>query len=76
MLLGPLLLMILLYFILALLKKLLQLVTIKCSENFLTRRLRNKGQFMSVITRFLLESCIEVGLSAMICIIMIDGETF
>ena len=76
MLLGPLLLMILLYFIMVLLKKLLQLVTIKCSENFLTRRLRNKGQFMSVITRFLLESCIEVGLSAIICIIMIDGETF
>ena len=68
--------MILLYFIMVLLKKLLQLVTIKCSENFLTRRLRNKGQFMSVITRFLLESCIEVGLSAIICIIMIDGETF
>ena len=29
-----------------------------------------------VTVRFLLESCIEIGLSAMICILMIDGKTF
>ena len=76
MLLGPLLLLMLLYFIVVLLKKILQLATIKCSENILTRRLRKESQLMTVISRFLLESCLEVGLSAMICIIMIDGKTF
>ena len=68
--------MIVLYSILMLSKKLLQLATIKCSENFLTRRLREKSQYMLVVTRFLLESCLEIGLSAMICIFMIEAETF
>ena len=76
MLLGPLLPMIILYAIVMILKKIMQLVTLKCSENFLTRRLRKKSQFMKVITRFMLESCIEVGLSAIICIFMIDEKTF
>ena len=26
--------------------------------------------------RFLLESCLEIGLSAIICVLMIDDETF
>ena len=68
--------MIVLYSILMLSKKLLQLATIKCSENFLTRRLRERSQYMLVVTRFLLESCLEIGLSAMICIFMIEAETF
>ena len=59
-----------------LLKMLLKLVTSTCSENFLTKRLRADNQYTLVVMRFLLESCLEIGLCALITVTMIDGETF
>ena len=57
-------------------KKLLKTATICCSENFLTKRLRKSSEYTLVIMRFILESCLEIGISAMICVLMIDERTF
>ena len=54
----------------------MQFVTQKCDENFLTRYLRKDSLFMVIVMRFLLESCLEIGLSAMITILMMDSGAF
>ena len=76
MLLGPLFVMIVGYAVFVLLKKLLQLAVRRCSDNFLTRYLEKRTQYLVFITRFLLEGCIEIGLSAMITVLMMDSEYF
>ena len=61
---------------LKLIKKLLQLMTTRLKKNCITRALRKKTQYLLFSMRFLLESCLETGLSAMICVLMIEGKTF
>ena len=76
MLLGPLFFLLVLYGLYLLFKKLLQVATTRCGENCFTRRLKTDNRFVLVSMRFLLESCLEIGLSAMICILLIDDKTF
>ena len=57
-------------------KKIFKTLTIPCGENALTRRLRGKVHYFMIIARFQLESCLDIGLSAMICILMRDEENF
>ena len=73
---GPIFFMAVGYAVFVLLKKLLQLAVRRCSENFLTRYLRKRTQYLVFITRFLLEGCNEIGLSAMITILMMDSSNF
>lgn len=73
---GPIFFLILFYVIFVVLKKLLQLLTCKCGENCATRVLRKQSLQMVIIMRFLLESCLEIGLSAMITVLMMSKETF
>ena len=47
-----------------------------CKDNYLTRRLRRPNKYGVVLMRFLLEACLEIGLSAMISVIMMSKETF
>ena len=75
-LLGPIFFLILAFVAFVILKLLLQKATNRCSENFLTRKLRIDLPYMVIMTRFFLESCIEIGLSAMICVLSIDSATF
>ena len=44
--------------------------------NCFTRRLRSQNKYALVILRFLLEGCLELGLSAMISILMIEEESW
>lgn len=47
-----------------------------CGDNCLTRRLRRKNKYGVIIMRFLLEGCLEMGLSAAISVMMMEKETF
>lgn len=49
-------------------KALLKLAVKKCDENWVTRKIRAKIHYTAGIIRFLLESCLELGLIAMICV--------
>ena len=75
-LLGPIFFMAVGYALFVLSKKLLKLAVRRCSDNFLTRYLHKKTQYLVFITRFLLEGCIEIGLSAMITVLMMDSGNF
>lgn len=76
MLLGPIFFIVLLYLFAVVIKTLMRLATKNCSENFLTKRLRSKSDYSVIIVRFILESCLEVGLSSIICVLMIEREVF
>ena len=71
-LLGPVLLMTIIYILWSTTKWLLKKCTINCGNNFLTRRIRVETHHMLVGVRFLLEGCIEIGLSAAITVLMMD----
>jgi len=60
----------------ALLRKLILLAIRRCADNCLTRRLRRKVDYALVITRFLLEGCLEIGLCAGIAIFSMSQESF
>ena len=66
--LSPLLMIVLAYLVYLIVKKLLQVSTKCCSANCLTRFLRQDNMYSIVIVRFLLESCLEICLSAMITV--------
>ena len=57
-------------------KKIFKTLTSLCGENAITRRLRSKVHYLMIIARFQLESCLDIGLSAMICVLMRDEENF
>ena len=64
------------YVIFLALKKIAKIVTQSCAENCLTRWLRKPSNQGVVTVRFLLEACIEIGLSCMISILSIEKDTF
>ena len=52
-------------------KRILRLMTCRRGENCFTRYLRKRSHYLLFSIRFVLESCLETGLSAMICVLMI-----
>ena len=75
-LLGPVFFVMLFYAAIVLFRLFARKVTKKCRDNFCTKRIRTSMNSKVVITRFMLEGCVEIGLSAMIAIIMVERETF
>ena len=76
-LLGPILILVLLSTTLELVRLLARFVLTKCSkDNWLRRKLIKKPPYLIVISRFLLEGAIEIGLSAMITILMLEKDSF
>ena len=58
-------------------RKLLQCIGNKSkANNCLVRKMKQDPNFKMVIVRFVIESCIELGLSSLICIVRIDKEDF
>lgn len=57
-----------------LLKQILKLATMRCSKNWLTKRLRQPVNVMVIVVRFFMESCNELGLAALVTIKMADGD--
>ena len=49
----------------------LQSIAMKCGDNWITRCIQIKISTKVVIVRFLIESCIELGLVALVAIVMI-----
>ena len=73
---SPLIVILLAYLVYQVLKCLLVCATRRCSENFFTRCLRKKLSIKGFALRFLFESCLEIGICAMISIIMVSsGES-
>ena len=66
--LGPLLFIILGTGAFFLLKALAKVATCRFKDSWLTRKVRAKVHYTAGIIRFFLESCIELGLIAMICV--------
>ena len=74
--LGPLFLIICISSIIYLLRMILLKLVEKCGDNCLTRKLQNRIQLSVIIVRFLLESCIELGLVALIATVMVSFVIF
>lgn len=75
-LLGPICFIAVFFFVAIVFKFILFKATLKCGDNCLTRIIRVDSPYLVIMTRFMLESCIEIGLSAMITLLSIDKETF
>lgn len=75
-LLGPILLIVIFLIALTILRRLIVCAVSCCPENCFTRYIRRKTDYVLFIMRFLLEGCIEIGLSSMITVIMIDKDNF
>ena len=76
--LGPLFLMMVIFGIFVILKKIAKLVTRKCQakQNCILKFIHKEIKYSLIITRFLLEGCLEIGLSAIICVKMIESKNF
>lgn len=75
-LLGPVLLAIPVFGIYYILKALSTRMLASCGNNFITRRVRGELVVMVVALRFLLEGCLEIGLSAMICVLSVSSNFY
>ena len=75
-LLGPLFFIIVFFILLTVIKIICRRSVQSCNENYCTRRLRRPNKYGVIILRFLLEGCLEMGLSAMISIVMIEKESY
>ena len=76
-LLGPMLLIILVFSLIVLMRCLLKMCCRKASPtNCCRKRVFKNPNYLVVITRFLLESCIEIGLSAMICVLHLNEDSY
>lgn len=73
-LLGPILLIVLFLVAVMILKKLIACAISCCPENCCTRYFRRKTDYMLFFMRFLLESCIEIGLSSLITVVMVSRQ--
>jgi len=71
-LLGPIFLIASAYLLFNILRCLAQLSCRKCGENCLTRRIRSNTAHKVVILRFILEGCVEMGISAMISVLLME----
>ena len=72
-LLGPVYFIIHLYLIFVILKWIAKKMCTRCGNNCVTRRVRSKVDFPSIITRFMLEGAIGMGLPALISLVMVSN---
>ena len=72
--LGTIFLLIIATLILVLLREILLKLTMKCQYNWFTRRIRKKTPISVMIVRFLIESCIELSLVALIAVKKVNKE--
>ena len=75
-LLGPLLIGVVLYIGFIILKKILSALVFCCKDNFITKIIHKKVPYLLITVRFFLEGCVDIGMSALICIIMMTSENF
>ena len=73
---GPILIMMVLFVFYSITKTILQKCFRHCANNCLGRRIMVKIEYMVVVSRFLIEGAIEIGLSAAITLLMMSEENF
>lgn len=73
---GPLMFLVMLFMAWVPIRKFLQLASLKCKENCLSRRMKQDPHFKMTILRFFLEGSIEINLSACICIKKMSSSNF
>ena len=75
--LGPLFFIILFFLIVVSVKKLAVIATKRCeSQNCFFKLIRKNIDYSIIISRFLLEGCLEIGISSIICTLMVERENF
>ena len=76
--LGPVFFVIILFVVITMLKRLMMLMMKRCgqSPNCFAKRVFRVVEYRTVITRFLLETCVEIGISATICLSMVEKASF
>ena len=47
-----------------------------CKDNCITKIIHKRVPYILIIVRFLLEGCIDIGMSAIICILMLSNQNF
>ena len=75
-LLGAILILAVLFVVFVIFRITVRVCCIPCGNNFCTRFFRRKIEFSLILLRFLLEGCIEIGISAMITIQLMDKDNF
>lgn len=75
-LLGPLFFIVIAMAIFMIVRKALQKCAMRCNDNFLTKRLKRETDNLVFIVRFLLEGCIDIGLSALIAVVSMNDKSF
>lgn len=73
---GAIIIFMVLFVVISVFKLSVRLCTKCCGDNTFTRYFRKPIMFSVIGLRFLLEGCLEIGLSAMITVLMMDGENF
>lgn len=76
-LLGPILIIVLFFAIFTLVKLITKYIMVKFTiDSWMKRKLLERTPYLQIISRFQLEGAIEIGLSAMISILMLKEESF
>jgi len=71
-LLGPVYIIVHAYLIFVIIKWIAEKICVRCGDNFITRRVRSKIDFPVIITRFMLEGAIGIGLPVLISLVMVS----
>ena len=74
--LGPLGFIIVLSTVLFIIKNLLKNLSTRCDDNWFKRRLQKEPRFRLIIARFLMESCVEIGLVSTISVVTVERDRF
>ena len=74
--LGPLGIIIVLSTLLFIIKRLLKNLSGRCDDNWFKRRLQKEPRTQLLITRFLMESCVEIGLVSSISVVTVEKDRF
>ena len=69
---GPLFLLILIFLAWAPIRKFTQLIAKQCKDNRLSKRLKAKTQFKTIVARFFIEGILELSIAAGICMVNIN----
>ena len=72
-LLGPVYFIVHVFIVFLILKWIAEKMCVRCGDNFITRRVRKKTDFSAIITRFMLEGAIGMGIPAFISLLMVSN---
>lgn len=69
---GPLFVLFIFSLLVALSRSMITLIVYKCGDDYCKKKFADKIYYLAICLRFLLEGCIEIGLSAMIAVLKVS----